>query len=93
VLGLIRPWTADVARVVDGITGGEKPDLVAYGLDHPGRIPTQHARVFFDGAPRGANLGVDRIDGYGLDPHQEVARSRRRSRQLHVQEGFRVVDG
>src|SRR5690606_17100033 len=83
----------DVAGVVDLVARLETGDLVADGFDHAGRVEPQHFRRRFDLRLRRAHLGVDRIDRYRLDPHQQVVPGGRgRLRQLDVEQRLWIVD-
>ncbi len=80
--GAVAAGAADVAGIPDPVAGLEQGDFAAGGDHFTDRIPTQHARAVFDLGLGSAHLGVDRIDGGGVDPHQQVPRARRGVGQL-----------
>ncbi|MNI81485.1 hypothetical protein D3C73_1381030 [compost metagenome] len=68
----VASGTGNGAGVVDLVTGLEQAYLATNGPDHASHIPTQHFGGAAFRADVLANLGVHRVDGDGLDVHQQV---------------------
>jgi hypothetical protein len=69
---------ADPARHAEYlVTGPEFVDFVADRYDHTGHVDAEHRRRSGLGVRRlpSSDLGVERIDPAGHDPHQHLARS------------------
>jgi hypothetical protein len=89
----VGPGPGDRARVVHAVARLEALDRRADGLDRAARVPAQHLRVGRPGPRALAHLGVDRVHGDRLHPHQQVARARRGVGQVEILERRGVVDG
>ena len=70
----------------------EQRDVGANRLDHAGGIETQHAQPTRIGRDIASHLGVDRVDRYRVDAHQQVATGDNRFGQLEVDQTLGIGD-
>ena len=89
----VAAGTVDGARVPDFISYLEQGDVGADGRDDASRIPAQHFRLAFFRRAVLAHLGVDGIDGNGLDGDEQVAPRGDGHGQLDVEQGVGIGDG
>jgi hypothetical protein len=82
----------DRAGVVHLVADAEAGDPVADRHHHAGRVEAEHPRLAA-GVDAGAHLDVDRVDGDGLDAHEQVVRTGAWHGQLDVLKAGRVGDG
>ena len=71
----------------------EQGDVGADGRDDAGRIPAQHFRLAVFRRAVLAHLGVDGVDGNGLDGDEQVAPRGDGHGQLDVEQGVGIRDG
>ncbi|MNS96930.1 hypothetical protein D3C72_1312480 [compost metagenome] len=83
----------DGARVPDFVSDLEQGDVGADGGDDAGCIPAQHFRLAVFRRAVLAHLGVDGVDGNGLDGDEQVAPRGGGLGQLDVEQGVGIGDG